>query len=86
VAAVEDVKVHIAASVDEVERSIVGMRGAVERLDEALVRLRITTAGSLHPRAAEAIVRFEEAKQRLEEAQVLALSGVAAAQAYHSII
>lgn len=77
---------HIAASVDEVERSIVGMRGAVERLDEALVRLRITTAGSVHPRAAEAIARFEEAKQRLEEAQAVAIAGVAAAQAYHSII
>lgn len=83
---IEEVKVHIAASMDEVERSIVGMRGVIERLDEALVRLRITTAGSLHPRAAEAITRFEEAKQRLEEAQTLALGGIAAAQAYHSVI
>jgi len=86
VGAVEDVKVHVAVSVDEVERSVAAIRAVIERLDEALLRLRVTTAGSVHPRAAEAITRLEEAKQRLEEAQTLALGAVAAAQAYHSII
>ena len=85
-AGVEDVKVHIAASVDEVEQSIVGMRAVIERLDEALARMRVTIAGSVHPQAAEAITRFQEAKERLEEAQTLAMGGIAAAQAYHGII
>lgn len=83
---VEEVKLHIASSVDEVDHAILGMRAVIDRLDEALVRLRMITAGSAHPRAAEAILRFEEAKQRLAEAQSVALAGVEAAQAYRSIL
>ena len=56
---VEEVKMHVAASVDEVDRAIVGIRGVIDRIDEALSRLRLITAGSGHPRAAEAIMRFE---------------------------
>jgi hypothetical protein len=85
-AGVEEVKMHIAASVDEVDRAITGIRGVIDRLDEALNRLRLITAGSGHPRAAEAVLRFEAAKEKLVEAQMLAMSGVDAAQAYHGII
>lgn len=83
---IEEVKMHVAATVDEVDRAIVGIRGVVDLIDEALTRLRIITAGSAHPRAAEAVIRFEAAKEKLVEAQTLALSGVEAAQAYHGII
>jgi hypothetical protein len=86
VAGVEEVKMHIAASVDEVDRAITGMRGVIDRLDEALNRLRLITAGSGHPRAAEAVLRLEAAKEKLVEAQTLAMGGVDAAQAYHGII
>lgn len=83
---VEEVKMHVAASVDEVDRAIGGIRGVIDSIDEALTRLRLITAGSGHPRAAEAIIRFEDAKEKLTEARTLAMSGVEAAQAYHSII
>lgn len=83
---VEEVKIHIAASVDEADRAIVGIRGVIDRIDDALNRLRLITAGSGHPRAAEAVMRFEAAKEKLTEAQTLAMAGVEAAQAYHSII
>ena len=83
---VEEVKLHIAASIDEVDRAVLGIRGVTERLEEALHRLRLITAGSAHPRAAEAIMRFEAAREKLAEAQALAVSGVEAAQSYHSII
>jgi hypothetical protein len=83
---VEEVKLHIAASIDEVDRAVIGIRGVTDRIDEALQRLRLITAGSAHPRAAEAILRFEAARERLVEAQTLAISGVEAAQAYHAII
>jgi hypothetical protein len=83
---VEEVKMHIAASVDEVDRAVVGIRGVIDRIDEALTRLRLITAGSGHPRAAEAVMRFEAAKEKLTEAQTLAMGGIEAAQAYHSII
>jgi len=83
---VDEVKLHIAASVDDVERAVVGMRATIERFDEALSRLRIATAGSVHPRVVEAIGQIEQARQKVEEAQTLALAGVAAAQSYRSII
>jgi hypothetical protein len=83
---VEEVKLHIAASVDDVDHAIVGMRAVIDRLDEALTRLRLVTVGSVHPRAAESIVRIEQARQKLTEAQTLALSGVEAAHAYRSIL
>jgi hypothetical protein len=83
---VEEVKMHIAASVDEADRAIVGIRGVIDEIDEALTRLRLITIGSAHPRAAEAIMRFESAKEKLTEAQMLAIGGIEAAQAYRSII
>ena len=83
---VEEVKLHITASVDDIERAIVGMRGVVEQLEQAITRLRSTTTGSMHPRATEALLRVEQAKQKMEEAQVLALGGIDAARAYHTIL
>ncbi len=83
---VEEVKLYIASSVDEVDHAILGMRGVVERLDEALNRLRLITAGTVHPRAVEAIMRFEEAREKLIEAQTLAIGGIDAAHAYRSVI
>ena len=83
---VEEVKLHIAASVDDAEHAVVGMRAVVERLEETLNRLRIATAGSVHPRVADAIGQVEQAKQKLEEAQTLTLAGIAAAQSYHAVI
>jgi hypothetical protein len=83
---VEEVKLHIAASVDDAEHAIVGMRSVVERLEETLNRLRIATAGSVHPRVADAIGQVEQARQKVEEAQTLTLAGIQAAQSYHAVI
>lgn len=83
---VDEVKTHITAAVDEMDRTIVAMRGLVDRIDEALNRLRIITAGSAHPQAVEAIVRFDAAKDKIVEAQALVLGGIDAAATYHSII
>lgn len=83
---VDEVKLHIAASIDDAERAVVGMRAAVEQLEETLNRLRVATAGSVHPRVADAIGQVEQAKQRLEEAQTLTLAGIRAAQTYRAVI
>ena len=81
------IKLHVAASIDEVERAIVGIRGISDRIDDALNRrLRLITAGSAHPRSAEAILRLEAAQERLHEAQTLAMSSIDAAQQYHTLI
>lgn len=85
-AGVEEIKLHISAAVEDVERAISGMRGLIDQLDEAIARLRLITAGSAHPRAAEAMLRIEAAKEKLVEAHTLAGGGVEAAQAYHAII
>lgn len=83
---VEEVKLHVAASVDDVEHAVLGIRGATERLDEALSRLRLITMGSAHPRAAEAILQLEAAREKLGEARTLAMTGMEAAQAYRMLI
>ncbi len=83
---VEEVKLHVAASIDEVDQAVIGIRAVTDRIEEALHRLQIIMVGSTHPRAAEAILRFEAAKEKLVEAQSFAMAGIEAAQAYHSMI
>ncbi|HEU5110841.1 MAG TPA: hypothetical protein VFT95_20060 [Micromonosporaceae bacterium] len=82
---VEDVKLHLATSVDQAERAMVGIRGVMDQIDEALARLRLTAAGSAHPTLIDAINRLEQAKARLDEAHVLAAGGVDAANVYRSL-
>lgn len=83
---VEEVKLHVAVSVQQTENATVGIRGVIERLDEALARLRLTTIGSVHPTVAQALVRLEEAKAKLFEADTLAHGAIDAADQYRSII
>jgi hypothetical protein len=82
---VEEVKLHLATSVDQAQRAMVGIRGVVDQIDEALARLRITAIGSAHPSLVDAINRLEQAKARLDEAHVLAGGAVDAANAYRVI-
>jgi hypothetical protein len=86
VAGIDEVKLHVSASVDEVERAMAGLRGVTTQLDEAIARLRLITAGTLHPRALDAVLRLEQARDRVIEAQALAQGGITAAQDYHGII
>jgi hypothetical protein len=83
---VEEVKLHIAASVQQTESAAMGMRGVVDRLDEALQRLRLTTIGSAHPTAVQALVRLEEAKTKLLEAEALVRGAIDAADEYRTTI
>jgi hypothetical protein len=83
---VEDVKLHITASVDDAEQALLGMRAVAGRLDEILGRLRAATTGSVHPRVAEAIGEIELARQKLDDVQTLTLAGIEAAQSYRAVI
>jgi hypothetical protein len=83
---VEEVKVHVAASVDGTEQAVLGIQGVADRIDEALSRLRLTAIGSVHPSVLAAITQLEQAKSRLDEASILARSAVQSANAYRSII
>jgi hypothetical protein len=85
-AGIDEVKLHVSASVDEVERALVGMRGVAAQFDEAIARLQLITAGTLHPRAMDAVIRLGQAREKLIEAESLARGGIDAAQDYHGII
>lgn len=82
---VEQVKLYVGASVDQTQRAVVGMRGVVDQLDQALAQLRLTAVGTVHPSLLDAISRLEQAKARVEEAQGLAGGAVDAADAYRAI-
>ncbi|HYN95692.1 MAG TPA: hypothetical protein VES42_17755 [Pilimelia sp.] len=85
VPSVEEVKLHLAASVDQAQHAMAGIRAVTEQVDEALARLRLTAIGSAHPAMVEAIGRLEQAKVRLDEAHTLAGGAVDAANAYRSV-
>ena len=85
-ASVEEVKVHVAASVDQTQRAVAAMRAVTDQLDEALSRLRLTAIGSAHPSIVDAIARLEQARSRLDEAQTLARSAVDSADVYRMIV
>ena len=82
---VEEVKLHLATSVDQAQQAMVGMRGVLDQLDEALARLRLTAAGSAHPSLVDAINRLEQAKARLDEAHTLAGGAVDATNTYRTL-
>jgi hypothetical protein len=79
---VEEVKAHVAASVDQTHRAVTALRGVADQLDEALARLRLTAVGSVHPTVLDAISRLEQAKNRLDEAQTLARGAIDSADGY----
>jgi hypothetical protein len=85
-ASVEEVKAHVAASVDGTQRAVSGMRQVTDELDEALARLRLTAIGSVHPAVLTAIAQLEQAKSRLDEAGTLARAAMDSADQYRSIV
>lgn len=82
---VEEIKSHLAASVDQAQRAIGGLRVVHDEVDEALTRLRLTALGSGHPALVDAVARLEQAKLRLDEAQALTTSAIDSANIYRTI-
>lgn len=83
---VEEVKLHVAASVDGAQRAVNGILLATDQLDEALARLRVTAIGSVHPSVLSAISHLEQAKSRLDEAATLTRTAMDSADSYRSIV
>jgi hypothetical protein len=86
VASVEEVKANVAASVDGAQRAVQSIQQVNEELDNALVRLRLTAIGSLHPSIATAIAHLEQARTRLDEAATLTRAGIDSADTYRMIV
>ena len=85
-ASVEEVKAHVATSVDGTQRAVTGIQQVSDQLDDALALLRITVIGSMHPSVANAIAQLEQARMRLDEAATLARSAMDSAEAYRMIV
>ena len=83
---VEEIKLYVSGALAETSDAMAGMRATIVRLDDAINRLRLVTAGSVHPSATEALARLTEARTRVEEAADLARSAVDAAEAYRGLI
>jgi hypothetical protein len=86
VASIEEVKANVAASVDGTGRAVAGIQQVSEQLDDALVLLRLTAIGSMHPSVAAAIAQLEQARMRLDEAATLARAAMDSADTYRMIV
>lgn len=82
---VEELKLHLSASISETEQAATAIRAVGDRIEEALARLRLTATGTAHPTLIDAITRLEQASARLEEAQALARGAIDAANAYRAL-
>jgi hypothetical protein len=83
---VEEVKLHVSVAVQDAESAAQAILAVSDRLDESLARLRLTTIGSVHPTAALALLRLQEAKAKLAEAYTLSRGAVDAANEYRTLI
>lgn len=83
---VDEVKLHVTAAVDDAETAAQAIMIVSDRLDQSLSRLRLTTVGSVHPTAALALLRLQEAKAKLAEAYTLTRGAMDAANEYRTTI
>jgi flagellin-like hook-associated protein FlgL len=86
VTSIEEVKLHLAASLADTGQAGLALAGVTDRLDQAIARLRLVTMGSVHPRVEEAVNRLEQAKIQVQQAQSLVRSAVDAAESYRTTI
>jgi hypothetical protein len=85
-ASVEEVKAHVAASVDGAGRAVSGIQQVTDQLEDSLALLRMTAIGSFHPSVASAIAQLEQARMRLEEAAQLTRAAMDAADTFRTVI
>ncbi|GIF25262.1 hypothetical protein BJ973_007514 [Actinoplanes tereljensis] len=83
---VEEVKAHVAASVDGAGRAANSIQQVNDQLEDALSLLRMTAVGSFHPSVASAIAQLEQARLRLDEATQLTRAAMHDADTFRTII
>jgi hypothetical protein len=82
---VEELKLRVAATVAQTQQSMAQLRAVGQQLDETLGLLRLTASGSVHPTLLDAVNKLQAARDRLDEAQLLANAAVNDAQAWRSV-
>jgi hypothetical protein len=83
---IEEIKLHVGASVEQANRAVAGIVQVTDQLDEALSRLRLTAIGSAHPQVMAAISQLEQARLRLDEAATLIRGATDAADQYRALV
>lgn len=81
---VDEVKMRVAATVGQTNDALVRLRAVGQSFDDALNTLRFTATGSVHPMLVDAIVKLEQARERLNEAHTLATGAVSDADAWRA--
>ncbi|RKR88649.1 hypothetical protein BDK92_2978 [Micromonospora pisi] len=79
---VGEVKAGLTRFNDEATRQAATIRSLAESMDRTSAMLRGLTSGASAAQVAEALVRLEQAKQRLHEAATLAQGAVEATDSY----
>lgn len=85
-ASIEEVKAALAQAAEQGNVTVNQIQAAAANLEQVLNRLRAVSAGTGHPKTAEAIARAEQAKQQLAQAAVLIQGSSAAAREYSSLL
>ncbi|MFK3984604.1 hypothetical protein ACI2K4_30055 [Micromonospora sp. NPDC050397] len=81
-ASVGEVKAGLSRFTDEAARQAETIRSVADSMDRTSAMLRSLTSGANAAQVAEALVRLEQAKQRLHEAAALARGAVEATNSY----
>lgn len=79
---VEEVKAGLTRFTDEATRQAATIASIAESMDRTSAMLRGITSGANAAQVAEALVRLEQAKQRLQEAATLARGAVESTNSY----
>jgi hypothetical protein len=85
VASVEELKLRVGATVAQTGQALTQLRGVGQQLDEAIGMLRVTAAGSVHPTLLDAITKLQQARERLDEAHLLASGAMTDADTWRSV-
>lgn len=84
-ASVEELKLRVGATVEQTNQALLQLRGVGQQLDEAVGMLRLTAVGSVHPTLLDAINKLQLAKERVDEAHLLASGAITDADAWRSV-
>jgi hypothetical protein len=82
---VEEVKLRVAASAAQTREAVVRLQAVADDFDQALNVLRLSAVGAVHPALLDAVSRLEQARQRLDEAHILATGAVDATEHWRAI-
>ncbi len=81
-ASIQEIKAGINQFGKSTQEQVAQLRAVHDSIDRSLAQLRAVTAGTAHPRVAEAISRMEQAKAKLNEASQLAGASIEATRHY----